>query len=1042
MSTVNIIQKVTGDFYNDILVPGVVFSSIQSSSSTQIELENDADPTITATIIGSGLTFSAGEVTGGTITSVEIFDGGVSIVEITGLILAGVGWGDAVRDARLGDFTAFDALIDAAPVDYSAETVAAGGVVFEATSGGDRVTGSAGSDTLNPGDNSDDGDFIRGSAGDDTIIYSQSTPGSSYQGLGYFAFGAAEGITATIDGTSNTATIDKGAAGVDTIVDISNPLTSGGGGFGIEGTALGDVFNLSTQDGQFLQVAGNAGDDTFNILTGDVRIDYAFVPGQINVDLSTGTASDDGFGDTDTFTGDVWEIRGSDFADVIVGSDNDESFIGREGDDFIDGGGGEDRLRFNRPGVSDVIVDLQAGTATGTWNGNAFNYTIANIERIFGGAGNDQLFGDDGTNEFNGGDGNDLINPGDNSDYDFISGSRGDDTIVYSQSTNGFQSIGYNFFGPTEGVAATIDGLANVATVNKGAAGIDNFTNIVNPLNGGGFGIEGTDFADTFNISNDPDQWMRIIGAAGDDFFNIGSGLVRLDFRRAQNGIEVDLGAGSVVDDGFGDTDTINGNLWEIRASNHADMLIGSDNDESFIGLEGDDTIDGRGGFDRVRFDEGGAADVTVDLNAGTATGNWNGNAFAYNLSNIERIDGSFGDDVLIGSDDEVLNGNSGNDEIIGGDGTDQLNGGGGDDTLTPGSNDDFDFIAGSTGNDSIIYSQSTEGYQGLSYRFYGATSGLVATFDGAANTATVDKGADGLDTITDIVNPISNGGFGIEGTGLADVFNIANLEDQWMQVEGGAGDDTINVTSGLVRLDYRNAAGGVHVDLAAGTTTDDGFGDTDTFTGFIADVRGSAFADTIVANGGSHEFTGGDEHDTVVYDGERSEFGHDLQDDGSILVDKTGGDTDTLIEVERIDFTDGDLIYDLVSPNAGLVYRIYEASFDRTPDEGGLRFWTGVADHVVANEPWRDLNTFLADQFVGSDEFTQLYGADPSNGEFVDAMYLNVLDRLPDQEGRDYWVGLMDQGYGREGVLIQFAESNENRDKTAADLDDGIWVV
>ena len=90
----------------------------------------------------------------------------------------------------------------------------------------------------------------------------------------------------------------------------------------------------------------------------------------------------------------------------------------------------------------------------------------------------------------------------------------------------------------------------------------------------------------------------------------------------------------------------------------------------------------------------------------------------------------------------------------------------------------------------------------------------------------------------------------------------------------------------------------------------------------------------------------------------------------------------------------------------------------------------------------WRDRNTFPANQFVGFDEFAQLYGVDPSNGEFVDAMYLNVLDRFPDQGGRDYWVGLMDQGYGRDGVLIQFAQSDENRQQTAADPDDGVWVV
>lgn len=1041
MSTISITQRVSGNFNNDILLPGVVFASVLSGGSTQVEMVADADPNVTTVVSGTDLTFDASGLTGGTVTSVEFFDTGASTAEITGLSLSGSLLGDAIRSARLSDFAAFDAILDVDPVKYSATTVPAGGVVFTASSNADSVTGSAGDDTLDPGDNSDGGDFIGASAGDDTIVYSQSSSGGAFQSLSYLFFGAPEGIVVTIDGTSNTATVDKGAAGFDTIVDIVNPLNNSG--VGIEGTDLADVFNVTNLPDQWMQLAGDAGNDIFNITSGQVRVDYRRAEVGINVDLANGTATEDGFGGTDTFIGDVWEIRGSDFDDVIIGSDNDESFIGREGDDAIDGGGGDDRLRFDRAGAADVLVDLAAGTASGTWNGNAFTYAISNIERAIGSSGNDQLLGTDGTNEFDGRDGNDIINPGDNSNYDFISGSKGNDTIIYSQSFNGFQSLSYNFFGASEGLSVTIDGAANIATVDKGSGGIDTLVDIATALTGGRIGVEGTSLDDTFFVSNTAEQWMRIEGGAGDDRFEIDSGPVSLDFRDALDGIDANLSSGFISDDGFGDTDIVVGNLWEIRGSDFTDSIIGSNEDESFIGREGDDFIDGRGGFDRLRFDEDGASDVMVDLAGGTASGTYNGSAFNYTIANIERVDGSDGDDVISGSNgNDVLKGRDGNDQLFGGDGIDELDGGDGDDVLNPGSTSQYDFISGSVGNDTIIYSQSTEGHQALSYRFFGASSGLVATIDGTANIATVDKGTDGLDTITDIVNPLGNGSFGIEGTVLDDVFNITNLEDQWMQVEGGAGNDTINVVSGLVRLDYKNAAGGVHVDLTTGTTSDDGFGDMDTFTGTIAEIRGSSFNDTVVANGGPLMIEGGDGSDTVVYTGQRSDFGHDLQGDGSIVVDKAGGDNDLLIDVERIDFEDGDLIYDLASPNVGLVYRIYSASFDRTPDEGGLRFWTDVVDQIQADQPELNIEVFLAEQFVGSDEFEQLFGVDPSNEEYVNAMYLNVLDRLPDQAGCDYWKNLLDQGYHREGVLVQFAQSDENREKTAPDLDDGIWVV
>ncbi len=977
MAEINITQYVSGDFYNEIFLPGIVFSTIDTGSPTEITLVNDTDAGITTVVTGSGFTFDANGLSGGTVESVAFFDNGTLSAEMTGLDLSGGGVGDAIQDARGGDLSAIEEILDADPVDYSAAAVPTGGVRYDATPNGDMILGSdgqdsfsggAGDDTIDPGDNSDGGDFISGSVGDDTIVYSHSTSSSAFQSLSYRFYGGNEGLLVTIDGTTNTATLDKGVDGFDTITDIATPLSRSSGGFGLEGTDLADVFNLATADGQFMQVAGAAGDDTFNVVSGRFRIDYRNTDNGINVDLSAGTASDDGFGDIDTFTGDVWEIRGSDYSDIIVGSDNDESFIGREGDDVIDGGGGMDRLRFNRPGVSDLFVDLKNGTATGTWNGNAFNYTISNIENIFGGEGDDEFIGDDGTNEFNGGGGNDSINPGDNSDYDFISGSTGNDTIDYSRSVNGFQSIGYNFFGAAEGLSVTIDGISNTATVDKGAAGVDTFTDIATALEGGGFGIEGTDLADSFVISNELDQWMRIIGGGGNDTFEVLSGEVALDYRRAQIGIDVDLINGVVAEDGFGDADTIIGDVDGVRGSDFDDTMVAGSKGVSF---------QGRGG----------------------------------------------------------------NDILIGGDGTDELDGGDGDDTLDPGDNTDFDFISGSRGTDSIDYALGITGYQGIGYQFYGATSGLLVTIDGTTNTATVDKGADGFDTITDIANPLDNGGFGIAGTHLEDVFNITNLDGQWMQVAGGAGNDTFNVTSGLVRLDYKDAANGIQVDLEAGTASDDGFGDTDTITGVIGQLRGSAFEDTVSLGAGSHQIEGGESHDTIVYDGLRSDFGQDLQADGSIHVLKTGGDMDTLIDVERIDFTDGDLIYDIESPNLGFTYRLYSAAFDRTPDEGGLRFWTGIMDHLEASNPSANNREIVADIFIGSGEFVSLYGTDPSNADYVDAMYWNALDRLPDAPGREYWINAMENGLTRTDVLLSFSESAEHQRIVAPDLDDGVWV-
>ena len=216
--------------------------------------------------------------------------------------------------------------------------------------------------------------------------------------------------------------------------------------------------------------------------------------------------------------------------------------------------------------------------------------------------------------------------------------------------------------------------------------------------------------------------------------------------------------------------------------------------------------------------------------------------------------------------------------------------------------------------------------------------------------------------------------------------------------------------------------------------------------TEFNDEIQALESDDIINASNGDDDIDGGPGTDTVVYARGRNQITHDWMNDGTIVVTRTalGEGTDTLTNVERIDLDDGSLLYDVDTPNLGFGYRIYQASFDRTPDEGGVLFWIGVLDDLD-NQSWSeyDKEQFLASQFIQSDEFKDLFGANPTNEEYIDAMYQNVLDRLPDQGGYDFWVGgMVNDGLTREDILIAFTKSDENVDRTAPDLDDGVWVV
>jgi hypothetical protein len=185
----------------------------------------------------------------------------------------------------------------------------------------------------------------------------------------------------------------------------------------------------------------------------------------------------------------------------------------------------------------------------------------------------------------------------------------------------------------------------------------------------------------------------------------------------------------------------------------------------------------------------------------------------------------------------------------------------------------------------------------------------------------------------------------------------------------------------------------------------------------------------------GDDHFQGGDGHDVLIFHGPRAGYEISADEIGATILHD--GETDTAREVERFEFDDGALLFDLRAEDVAAVYRLYAAAFARTPDEDGLRFW------VEALEDGRTTLPQLADFFTVSDEFAAAYGSDASDTVFIDALYGNVLGRTADADGHAFWLGVFATGeMDRGDMLSQFAESPENVARTEPDLADGIWVV
>jgi hypothetical protein len=212
--------------------------------------------------------------------------------------------------------------------------------------------------------------------------------------------------------------------------------------------------------------------------------------------------------------------------------------------------------------------------------------------------------------------------------------------------------------------------------------------------------------------------------------------------------------------------------------------------------------------------------------------------------------------------------------------------------------------------------------------------------------------------------------------------------------------------------------------------------------------IRGGDGNDTFKGNGarsGRDEFYGEAGTDTAIFRGRLGEYRIEWSDqiwdsrmrDGSnaagyVVTDRSNArdDVTVLVEVERLQFLDVTLALDFDGV-AGQAYRIYKAAFDRAPDLPGLGYWINAMDNGATL-------TGVAGGFIGSAEFQNRYGS-VNDTDFIRLLYENVLDRQPDASGYEFWQGAMGRGLSREGVLVEFSESSENKSNVAGLIANGI---
>lgn len=196
--------------------------------------------------------------------------------------------------------------------------------------------------------------------------------------------------------------------------------------------------------------------------------------------------------------------------------------------------------------------------------------------------------------------------------------------------------------------------------------------------------------------------------------------------------------------------------------------------------------------------------------------------------------------------------------------------------------------------------------------------------------------------------------------------------------------------------------------------------------------LSGDAGNNRFTPGAGNNAIEGMGGIDTVAYAGASSNFTIARGIYGVTVTDKSGAlGTDNLINVERIQFADGWKAID-IDGIGGQVYRLYEAVFGRPSDKTGMGYW------IDRMEKGSSLLQVSKEFITNQPEFDKLYGANPSDGEFLIKLYANILDREPDAAGYAYWVGrIVDSS--REQILMEFSEGFENQAQVIGSISGGI---
>ncbi len=627
---------------------------------------------------------------------------------------------------------------------------------------------------------------------------------------------------------------------------------------------------------------------------------------------------------------------------------------------------------------ADAIFGIGGSDIIQGGGGNDTITVRGGINRVDGGAGDDTISGRNGINIFDGGAGNDELTGGAGTDQlwgggdnDTLWGGSGDDMLRGDAGND------------------TIDGGGGVDRI-YGGDGNDTMRLEVSGAMGG-YIVDGGTGTDQATLTFD--NWSR----------NINAEAINLT---AIEQLTLTAGAGNDEIDARGFTGLTS---QSIDAGAGDDMVIASDATGSIRGGAGADILTAGAGFtfiygnaggDRFTFltanasrsgatdqledfqtgidvlDLTGLAPTNVRISGSGANGAWvyadsnGGNFMVYVRTAIAMTD--------IITTGIALNGTDGADRLIGTAGNDRLSGGAGDDILIGGVGDDI--LNGGAGVDQASYAGLFRGY--------------AAQVSANGTLALNGSATEGRDMLTGMEYIAFRDGTYQTDPNMA-FAQIVRLYDTVL----GRTPDSIGLDFYVDHMEDRGATlANVANDLVGSAE----------FQAATGGLNNAQFVDYVYR----HSLGRGPDAEGAAYYTQRLDTGMSR---GSLVIDLSESTEHRGLtqDVVAQGFFNTDDIYQSVA-------LLYDGFAGRLPDAAGLVFYADLLKSGVMT-----LNQ-LTNEFAGSSEFKALiFGK--TNGEIVDFIYQNTLDRTADTGGKEYYVGLLDHGATAAVVLLDVALSQEH---------------